>query len=63
MSKADKKRKIIEIYITENKEEDSVCFDVEKVENTEIADYTMKMLLHCFSQYQKEDDELEVEYE
>ena len=63
MSKADKKRKIIEIYITENKEEDSISFDVEKVEHTEIADCTMKMLLHCFSKYQKEDDELEVEYE
>lgn len=59
----NEKRKIIEIYVTKNNEEDSISFDVEKTEDSDIANYTMKMLLHTFAQYKDEDDELEVQYE
>lgn len=41
----NEKRKIIEIYVTENKEEDCVTFDFNKCEDTKIANYTMKGLL------------------
>lgn len=57
------KRKIIEIYITENEEENSVSFDIEKTEDSEIADNTMKMLLYVFASYKNDKDELEVEHE
>lgn len=63
MSKADEKRKIIEIYVTENKETDSISFEFEKMEDTEVANATMKGLLMIFSNYKDDEDELEVEYE
>lgn len=63
MSKADKKRKIIEIYVTENKETDSISFEFEKMEDTEVANSTMKVLLMMVSNYKDDEDELEVEYE
>lgn len=63
MSKADEKRKIIEIYVTENKETDSISFEFEKMEDTEVANATMKGLLMIFSNYKNDEDELEVEYE
>lgn len=62
MSKADK-RKIIEIYVTENEEEDSISFEFEKVEDTEIANETIKGLMMIFATYKDEEDELEVHYE
>ena len=40
-----KKRKIIEIYVTENEEDNTVTFDFERCEDTEIANATMKRLL------------------
>lgn len=62
MNKSNK-RKIIEIYVTENKEEDTVSFDFEKVEDTEIANATMKDLVMMFASQKDEDDKLEVHYE
>lgn len=62
MSKADEiKRKIIEVYITENDEENTVSFEFEKTEDTEIANSTMKALLLMFSNLKLE--KLEVEHE
>lgn len=61
MSKADEKRKIIEVYITENDEENTVSFEFEKKEDTEIANSTMKALLMMFSNLKS--DGLEVEQE
>ena len=54
------KRKIIEIYVTENEEEDTISFEFEKIENTDTANSTMKMLLEMFSLYKNKDDSLEV---
>lgn len=62
-SNADEKRKIIEIYVTENEETDSVSFEFEKMEDTEVANATMKGLLMIFANYKDDEDELEVEYE
>lgn len=59
----NEKRKIIEIYVTENIEEDTTSFEFEKVEDSHVANSTMKMLLMTFAQYKDEDDELEVQYE
>ncbi len=59
----ENKRKIIEIYVTENKKEGTTSFEFEKVEDSEIADLTLKGLLMIFSKYKEEDDELEVELE
>lgn len=61
MSKSDK-RKIIEIYVEENTEEDTVSFEFKKVENTEIANMTMKGLIMMFESQKSDEDELEVEY-
>jgi len=61
MSKADEKRKIIEVYITENDEENTVSFEFEKKEDTEIANSTMKASLMMFSNLKS--DGLEVEQE
>ena len=63
MSEADEKRKIIEIYVTENKETDSISFEFEKMENTEVANATMKGLLMIFLNYKDDEDEVEVECE
>ena len=52
------KRKIIEIYVEENKENDEVSFDFERIEDTEIANSTMKMLLQVLSCFKNEDDEI-----
>lgn len=61
MSKSDK-RKIIEIYVEENTEEDTVSFEFKKVENTEIANMTMKGSIMMFESQKSDEDELEVEY-
>lgn len=57
------KRKIIEIYVEEKPEEDSISFEFKKCENTEIADSTMKMLLFMLGKYKNPEDELEVQLE
>ena len=40
----EKKRKIIEIYVTENKEEDTASFEFIKTEDSEIANETLRGL-------------------
>ena len=57
------KRKIIEIYATENKEEDSISFDIEKIEDSDVANYTMTMLLKAFSIHKSDNESLEIEVE
>lgn len=42
-----KKRKIIEIYATENKEE-TTSFDFKRVEDSETANYMMKLITNIF---------------
>ncbi|MBQ9657631.1 MAG: hypothetical protein IJV31_02550 [Clostridia bacterium] len=56
----ENKRKIIEIYVTENEEEDTTSFEFEKIENSDVANSTMKMLVYMFSKYKHEDDTLEL---
>lgn len=56
------KRKIIEIYVTENEKEDTATFDLEKVEDSKIANIMMGSLVMMFGN-QCKGDELEVEYE
>ena len=53
MSKADKRKKIVEIYATVNEEEKSILFEVEKTEYTEIAETIRKMIVICFHQYDR----------
>lgn len=43
-------------------EEDTVSFEFKKVENTEIANMTMKGLIMMFESQKSDEDELEVEY-
>lgn len=62
MNESNKKRKVVEIFVTEGNNDD-VSFTVEKVEESEIADLTMKMMLNVFAEFKDEEDTLEVEYE
>lgn len=62
MSEKEEKRKIIEIYVTENEKENTISFDIEATEKTEVATNTMKMLLKMFSSFKDDDDIIEVEY-
>lgn len=57
------KRKIIEIYVTENEEDDTVSFNFERCEDTEIANETMKGLCMMFAKWKDEEDKLEKERE
>ena len=61
--KMTKKRKIIEIYVTEDEEDDTVSFNFERCENTEIANETMKGLCMMFAKWKDEEDKLEIEGE
>ena len=56
------KRKIIEIYVTEN-EEDTISFEFERCENSEIANDTMKGLCMMVASWKNKEDELEMEFE
>lgn len=56
------RRKIIEIYATE-KEDDTVSFDIKKVEKSNLANSTMKMLVYMFSMYKSQADEMIIEEE
>lgn len=56
----ENKRKIIEIYVTENEEEDITSFEFERIEDSDIANSTMKMLAYMFSKYKNKDDNLEI---
>lgn len=56
----ENKRKIIEIYVTENEEEDTISFEFEKVEDSEVANSTMKGILNIFVALKDAEDELTV---
>lgn len=56
-------RKIIEIYVEEKPEEDSVSFEFEKLEHTETANNMMKMLMMILSEYKRKEDKIEAEFE
>ncbi len=55
------KRKIIEIYAEEN--EDITTFIIEKVEDSEVANETIKALATIFYSLKDKDDKFEIEYE
>ena len=57
MSKADEKRKIIEVYITENEEEGNVSFEFLKTEDSEVANDTMKLLINMLTFYKGDEDD------
>ncbi len=50
------RRKIIEIYVTENEDKDTTSFEFEKIEDSDVANSTMKMLAYMFSMYKREDE-------
>ena len=56
----NKKRKILEIYITTNGDE--VAFDVEKTEESEMAEVIMRMVLEKFLEV-TEDLDTTLDYE
>ena len=43
------KRKVIEIFLTDDNENDELFIDVERCEDSEIANSLMKRILHCFA--------------
>ena len=55
------RRKIVEIYIEEDIENEKIYFDVERVEDSKVANATMKMLLNTFSKFKGND--VDVTYE
>lgn len=57
------KRKIIEIYVEENEEEDTCTFSFEKCENSTVADYTLTGLATTFYTWAEESEEMEVTFE
>ncbi len=59
----EEERKIIEVYVKENKEEGTISFILKKTENSEIANSTLKGLAMIFAAQKEEEDELEVETE
>lgn len=48
------KRKIIEIYATEDEENNTISFDFEKVDDSGVANSVMKMLVSVFSELKNE---------
>jgi hypothetical protein len=54
------KRKIIEIYVTEDKENDTTTFDFDRLEDTKEANFMMKRLSLMFATNIKEDENLEI---
>lgn len=48
------KRKIIEIYATEDEENNTISFDFEKVDDSGVANSVMKMLVSVFSELKDE---------
>lgn len=59
----EEERKIIEVYVKENKEEETVSFTFKKTENSEIANSTIKGFAMIFAAQIGAEDELEVETE
>jgi hypothetical protein len=54
------KRKIIEIYVTEDKENDTTTFNFDRLEDTKEANFMMKRLSLMFAANIKEDENLEI---
>ena len=63
MNEEENKRKIIEIYVTENKEENTTSFEFIKTEDSGLANKTLKGLMFIFAHFKDNDDEIEVELE
>ena len=63
MKEEEIKRKIIEIYVTENKEENTTSFEFIKTEDSGLANETLKGLMFIFAHFKDNDDEIEVELE
>lgn len=61
--KEENKRKIIEIYVTDNDKENTISFEFIRTENSELANSTLKGLLMIFEQFKDPDIEMEVEIE
>lgn len=55
------RRKIVEIYVEEDEIEKKVFFDVERCEDSMVANATMKMLLNTFRKFKGND--VDVTYE
>lgn len=55
--------KIIEIYATENKKDETISFYVERCKDTEIANALMKRLCFLLSKPLNNDYDLEIETE
>lgn len=55
------KRKIIEVYAVENKEEDTAEFQLVKTEDTKLANETMKGLAMMLAAFGNPEDTLELE--
>ncbi len=55
------KRKIIEVYVEEN--EDEQTFTIEKVEDSEVANETIKALAVIFYKLKSREESLELTYD
>ena len=44
------------------KKKNTISFDIESTEKTELATNTMKMLLEMFSRFKNDEDTIEVEF-
>ena len=55
------KRKIIEVYVEEN--EDEQTFTIEKVEDSEVANETIKALAVIFYKLKSKEESLELTYD
>ena len=61
MNDIEKGRKIIEIYVKENKEDETIAYEFIRCEDTEIANSTMKEFCKILTLMKCEEDDLEVE--
>ena len=59
----ENKRKIIEIYVTDNDKENTISFEFIRTENSELANSTLKGLVMMFEYFTGPDIETEVEIE
>lgn len=55
------KRKIIEIFVEEN--DDTTTFTLEKVEDSAVANETIRALAMIFVRFKEKEDSIELEYE
>lgn len=54
------KRKIIEIYVTEDKENDTTTFNFNRLEDTKEANFMMKKIALMFATTKSDNEELEI---